>query len=99
MKKLLTEKNQYINKKNIHMILENLEQQEHLVKIFIMVKLVQKKPMNINQIQRMKLKNLKTKQDQKVQKKNKKKKLLLIICINFLRLEKKFLIVLKAKYF
>ena len=33
------------------------------------------------------------------EKKNKEKKMLLIICITFLMLEKKFLVVLKAKYF
>ena len=61
------------------MILENLEQQERLVEIFMMVKLVQKKLMKINQIQQWKLKILKIKQDENVWEKNKKKKLLLII--------------------
>ena len=47
----------------------------------------------------MKLKILVKKRDQKAIKKDKKKKLLAIICINFIMVEKWFLMALKAKYF
>ena len=54
-KKILTDKNWFPEQLSIHMILETLKQQERLAKIFIKVKLLQKKLIMNNQIQQMTL--------------------------------------------
>ena len=94
-----TDENQFMNQVNINMSLENLIQQELLVKLYLKVKLLQKKRMKINQIYQIRLMNLIKKQDRNVIKKNKKEKLLKKTCIIFLKQGKWFLMALKAKYF
>ena len=99
LKKLLTEKNQVTEQLSMYMILKILEQQEHLVEIFMKVKLLQKKLMKMKQNEQIVLIILLKKQDHKIIIQNKKKKLFLKTCISFLRQKKKFSKPLKVKYF
>ena len=68
------------------------------MKIFIMVKLLLKKPMNIKQTYQMRLVILLGKQNQKIKRKNEKKNVKKNLYY-FIQVEKWFLMPLKVKYF
>ena len=68
------------------------------MKIFIMVKLLLKKPMNIKQTYQMRLMILLGKQNQKIKRKNEKKNVKKNLYY-FIQVEKWFLMPLKVKYF
>ena len=91
--KVIYEKNEYTYSFKI------FETIKHLLEIFMRAKLLLKKLMNVKLIYLPKSLILKNTRNDEVKKKKQEKEIVLQNLYNFLRVEKEFLTLLKAKYF